>query len=91
MGSGKTYGYGYESLAPHKKDRHMEPFLVSLEPSKADEERSAHDGQEFIYVLEGAMEVMPPDIRRVLVAADATAAQVWKTVISKFAAVPGWF
>jgi quercetin dioxygenase-like cupin family protein/ribosome-binding protein aMBF1 (putative translation factor) len=54
---GKYYGYGYESLAPHKKDRHMEPFLVSLEPSKADEERSAHDGQEFIYVLEGAMEV----------------------------------
>ena len=54
---GKYYGYGYESLAPHKKDRHMEPFLVSLEPSKTDEERSAHDGQEFIYVLEGAMEV----------------------------------
>ncbi len=54
---GKYYGYGYESLAPQKKDRHMEPFLVSLEPSKADEERSAHDGQEFIYVLEGAMEV----------------------------------
>ena len=54
---GKYYGYGYESLAPHKKDRHMEPFLISLEPSKADEERSAHDGQEFIYVLEGAMEV----------------------------------
>ena len=54
---GKYYGYRYESLAPHKKDRHMEPFLVSLEPSKADEERSTHDGQEFIYVLEGAMEV----------------------------------
>ncbi len=54
---GNYYGYRYESLAPHKKDRHMEPFLVSLEPSKADEERSAHDGQEFIYVLEGAMEV----------------------------------
>ena len=54
---GKYYGYGYESLAPHKKDRHMEPFLISLEPSESDEERSAHDGQEFIYVLEGAMEV----------------------------------
>ena len=54
---GKYYGYGYESLAPHKKDRHMEPFLVSLEPSESDEERSTHDGQEFIYVLEGAMEV----------------------------------
>ncbi len=53
----KYYGYGYESLAPQKKDRHMEPFLVSLEPSESDEERSTHDGQEFIYVLEGVMEV----------------------------------
>jgi transcriptional regulator with XRE-family HTH domain len=51
------YGYEYESLAPHKKDRHMEPFLVTLEPAETEEERSAHDGQEFIFVLEGNMEV----------------------------------
>ncbi len=54
---GKHYGYEYESLAPHKKDRHMEPFLVTLEPAETEEERSTHDGQEFIYVLEGVMEV----------------------------------
>jgi 2-oxoglutarate ferredoxin oxidoreductase subunit gamma len=54
---GKHYGYEFESLAPHKKDRHMEPFLVTLEPVDTDEERSTHDGQEFIYVLEGNMEV----------------------------------
>jgi transcriptional regulator with XRE-family HTH domain len=54
---GKYYGYTYESLAPHKKDRHMEPFLVTLDPSETEEERSAHDGQEFIYVLDGVMEV----------------------------------
>jgi len=54
---GKRYGYQYESLAPHKKDRHMEPFLVTLLPSDTEEERSSHDGQEFIYVLEGTMEV----------------------------------
>jgi quercetin dioxygenase-like cupin family protein len=51
------YGYGYESLAPHKTDRHMEPFLVTLEPSETEEERSTHDGQEFIFVLHGKMEV----------------------------------
>ena len=55
---GKHYGYEYVSLAPHKKDRHMEPFLVTLEPAATEEERSAHDGQEFIYVLEGNMEVL---------------------------------
>ncbi len=54
---GKHYGYEFESLAPHKKDRHMEPFLVTLEPAVTDHERSTHDGQEFIFVLKGRMEV----------------------------------
>jgi len=53
----KHYGYEYESLAPHKTDRHMEPFLVTLGPSETEEERSTHDGQEFIFVLQGKMEV----------------------------------
>jgi len=51
------HGYEYESLAPHKRDRHMEPFLVTLKPSETEEERSTHDGQEFIFVLQGKMEV----------------------------------
>jgi quercetin dioxygenase-like cupin family protein/ribosome-binding protein aMBF1 (putative translation factor) len=54
---GKHYGYAYESLAPYKKDRHMEPFLVTLEPASTEMERSTHDGQEFIFVLSGEMEV----------------------------------
>jgi transcriptional regulator with XRE-family HTH domain len=53
----KYYGYEYESLAPHKKERHMEPFLVTLESAETEEERSTHDGQEFIFVLQGQMEV----------------------------------
>ena len=35
----------------------MEPFLVSLYPAATEEERSTHDGQEFIFVLTGKMEV----------------------------------
>ena len=35
----------------------MEPFLVTLEPSETEEERSTHDGQEFIFVVQGQMEV----------------------------------
>jgi transcriptional regulator with XRE-family HTH domain len=53
----KQYGYEYESLAPHKKDRHMEPFMVTLEPVETEGGRSTHDGQEFIFVLQGNMEV----------------------------------
>jgi quercetin dioxygenase-like cupin family protein len=47
-------GYSYESLAPEKGNRFMEPFLVTLNPS-AEQELSTHDGQEFIFVLEGEM------------------------------------
>jgi len=56
-GKEKRHGYEYESLAPHKTDRTMEPFLVTLEPSETEEERSTHDGQEFIFVMSGKMEV----------------------------------
>jgi 2-oxoglutarate ferredoxin oxidoreductase subunit gamma len=68
---GKHYGYEFESLAPHKKDRHMEPFLVTLEPVDTDEERSTHDGQEFIYVLEGSMEVRLGDEIHILEPGDS--------------------
>ena len=32
-------------------------FWYPLEPSETEEERSTHDGQEFIFVLQGKMEV----------------------------------
>ena len=35
----------------------MEPFMITLAPAGTEEERSTHDGQEFIYVLEGGVEV----------------------------------
>jgi transcriptional regulator with XRE-family HTH domain len=68
---GKHYGYEYESLAPHKKDRHMEPFLVTLQPSVTEEERSTHDGQEFIFVLAGKMQVRLGDEIHVLEPGDS--------------------
>lgn len=68
---GDEYGYTYESLAPDKKDRHMEPFMITLVPSKAKKELSTHSGQEFIYVLEGAMEVILEDHADVLYPGDS--------------------
>jgi mannose-6-phosphate isomerase-like protein (cupin superfamily) len=56
---GVSYGYSYESLGFDKKDRHMEPFLVSLEPATVKSEKlSTHEGEEFIFILEGEMEVI---------------------------------
>lgn len=54
------YGYSYESLAPEKADRLMEPFIVTLVPTDT-EEFSTHAGQEFLYVLEGEMKVQVGD------------------------------
>lgn len=65
-----SHGYEYESLAARKKDRKMEPFIVTLQPSSA-AELSTHEGQEFIFVLEGEMEAVVEDTRDILKPGDA--------------------
>ncbi len=56
---GVSYGYAYQSLGFGKKDRHLEPFLVTLEPPTVVREHrpSVHEGEEFLFVLSGRMEV----------------------------------
>ena len=55
---GVAYGYTYESLGFGKKDRHIEPFLITLEPPTVPNPKpSVHEGEEFLFVLEGRMEV----------------------------------
>jgi transcriptional regulator with XRE-family HTH domain len=44
--------YIYKSLAPEVQGRHMESLIVQLEENP-DAEMSVHDGEEFIYVLDG--------------------------------------
>ncbi|HOX27659.1 MAG TPA: cupin domain-containing protein [bacterium] len=69
---GKKYGYSYESLAFDKKDRNMEPFIVTLEPATIkDSHAYAHEGEEFIFVLEGKMEVQLGDHTDVLEPGDS--------------------
>lgn len=56
---GVSYGYSYESLGFEKKNRRMEPFIVTLEPATLKTSKtSAHEGEEFIFVLEGEMQVI---------------------------------
>jgi transcriptional regulator with XRE-family HTH domain len=45
-------GLAFKALAADKNGRHMEPFIVDIEP-KAEQKMSAHEGEEFIYVLSG--------------------------------------
>jgi transcriptional regulator with XRE-family HTH domain len=53
-------GYSYESLAPEKAERFMEPFIITLVPTET-EDFSTHAGQEFLYVLEGEVKVQVGD------------------------------
>ena len=48
----------FYSLAPEKSGRHMEPFLIEIEPGKeSDYKLSSHEGEEFLYVLSGEVEI----------------------------------
>lgn len=46
--------YTYFSMAPEVKGRHMEALMVTLEENP-DHEMSVHNGDEFIYVIEGTV------------------------------------
>ena len=49
----------FYSLAVNKAGRHMEPFLIDIYPSsEKDYQLSSHEGEEFIYVLAGEIEVI---------------------------------
>lgn len=52
--SGRKQIYTYKSLAPEVSGRHMEAMIVNLEENP-DDSRSVHDGEEFIFVLEGTV------------------------------------
>lgn len=48
----------YHSLSKSKADRHMEPFIIDVEAtSDTDFILSSHEGEEFIMVMEGIMEI----------------------------------
>lgn len=49
---------GFFSLASGKASRHMEPFMIDVQPTTTDDHKlSSHEGEEFLFVLSGAIEV----------------------------------
>jgi quercetin dioxygenase-like cupin family protein/DNA-binding XRE family transcriptional regulator len=49
-------GHYFHALAADKGSRHMEPFIVDMEHDE-EQPKSSHEGEEFIYVLEGTIRV----------------------------------
>jgi len=68
--SGRKKAYTYKSLASEVKGRHMEALIVQLEEI-AEEEMSVHDGEEFIYVLNGEVDLQIGDDAFVLETGDS--------------------
>jgi transcriptional regulator with XRE-family HTH domain len=51
---GTLYGYEYEAIAYSKLGKNMEPFIIK--PTMGKESSFKHEGEEFMYVLEGTHE-----------------------------------
>jgi transcriptional regulator with XRE-family HTH domain len=58
------------SLAAGKTARHMDPFLIDVHPGE-DESLSSHEGEEFLYVLSGELEVAYGKDLHILAAGDS--------------------
>lgn len=49
----------YQSLSEGKENRHIEPFVIDVMPvANQQYALSSHEGEEFIYVLEGEIEIV---------------------------------
>lgn len=58
----RTDNYAYETLTPGAESKHLKAFRVTIDP-KRDHEGVGyqHEGEEFVYVLEGKMEILVGD------------------------------
>ena len=64
--------YIYESLETRKPDKHMEPLFVEFQSMETgDMVFSSHEGEEFVYLLEGRLEFRSHERLEVLTPGDA--------------------
>ena len=65
-------GYYYEALAYKKSKKYMEPFLVEFKRKRAEKlSYFSHEGEEFIYLLEGTLEFRTESEQYVLYPGDS--------------------
>ena len=63
----RTQAYSYKTLTPDAETKHMKAFLVNVDP-KQDHKmvEYKHEGEEFLYVLKGQVEVMVGENKNLL-------------------------
>jgi electron transfer flavoprotein alpha subunit len=53
----RTQDYNYTTLTPEAENSHLRAFMITIEPHHAHKPVAyKHEGEEFIYVMEGALE-----------------------------------
>ena len=55
----RTQNYSYQALTPHAESDHLRAFMITIESRQIHKPvEYKHEGEEFIYVMEGELEVM---------------------------------
>lgn len=55
---GSNHGYFYESLSRRKYNKKMEPFILTLNEKVMDTSTYSHAGEEFLFIMHGAAELL---------------------------------
>lgn len=63
---GSSHGYFFESLSVRKKNKKMDPFLLTLNDQVANTSTYSHNGEEFLYIMQGKAELILGDQRILL-------------------------
>jgi transcriptional regulator with XRE-family HTH domain len=56
--AGTSQGYSYESLSYRKQNKKMEPFLLTVTEKALEENTYSHDGEEFLFIMNGVAELI---------------------------------
>jgi quercetin dioxygenase-like cupin family protein len=63
----RTKSYSYTNLNPGAEDKHLWAYMVTLDPRKDHKMvEFKHEGEEFIYVMEGRIEAQVGDEAHIL-------------------------
>ncbi len=68
---GTGHGYTYEALSFRKRNKKMEPFLLTVSERAAEETLYNHEGEEFLIILKGRAEIILDQERLILEEGDA--------------------
>ncbi len=69
--AGTGHGYTYEALSFRKRNKKMEPFMLTVTERAQEENLYSHEGEEFLLILRGEAELILEEQRIALREGDA--------------------